>query len=167
MRTIAASLLGLLLGVPAAATADPSTDPTRHVRGVTVEINRLIHDGIKRSPTLAALVTALNKTDVIVHVEEVQHLPPRTEGRLIFTTAAGDVRYLRVQIQRGMGPSDVISILGHELQHAMEVAEHRNVRDTAGFIALYERIGEKGHRNQYDTAAARLAGWKVRNELQD
>ena len=170
MRTIAAvcCLLAVLCcAAPAGAdtrtTARPS--PTARVRGVTSFVTQLLADASRRSPTFASLVAALEKTDVIVHVEEVIHLAPRTEGRLMFTVATGGVRYLRVQVLRGMAPSHLMSVIGHELQHAVEVAEHRDVRDIASFVALYERIGERGHRGQYDTAAARTAGQRVRNEL--
>ena len=170
MRSIVSvcCLLAWLCGTaPAAAdtrtTARPS--PTARVRGVTPAIAQLVTDATRRSPTFAALVAALEHSDVIVHIEDAPHLPQRTEGRLMFTVATGGVRYLRVQILRGMGPTHAISVIGHELQHAVEVAEHREVRDVASFVTLYERIGERGHRGQYDTAAARNAGHKVRNEL--
>ena len=146
---------------------DARPSPTARVRGVTPGVAKLLADAARRSPTIATLIAAIEKSDVIVHVEEVMHLPPRTEGRLMFTVATGGVRYLRAQVLGGMSPAQAIAVIGHELQHAVEIAQHAEVKDTAGVIALYERIGERGHRGQYDTAAARNAGQRVRNELNE
>jgi hypothetical protein len=156
--TAVCCLLALLHG-------DARPSPTTRVRGVTPSITKVLDEAIRRSPTIVTLMRAIEHSDVIVHVEEVLQLPPRTEGRLMFSVATGGVRYLRVQVLSSMPTAQMISTIGHELQHAVEIAEHQEVRSTAGFIALYERIGERGHRGQYDTAAARSAGQKVRNEI--
>jgi hypothetical protein len=59
-----------------------------------------------------------------------------------------------------------MSIVGHELQHALEVALQPSVRDLASFATLYMRIGDQPVRSdRFDTAAAREAGRRVRNEM--
>lgn len=156
----------------AAHAIDPTPRPraTRvegpHVRGASPRMMQLLEQAIKRSPTFAALVTVLNGTDVIVHVEEVRGLPLGVDGRLTFVHATAGVRYLRAQVAMGRGDVDTMSTVGHELQHAVEVAIHENVRDEAAFGELYARIGDRPARpDQYDTAAAREAGRRVRNEM--
>ena len=60
----------------------------------------------------------------------------------------------------------MIALVGHELRHALEVAESPDVRDEAGLIALYERIGHPSTGiHQYDTLAAQDAGRQVKAEL--
>jgi hypothetical protein len=60
----------------------------------------------------------------------------------------------------------MLSVAGHELQHALEVAAHPEVRDAATLGTLYEKIGiGMAHRGRFDTVAAQQAGRKVRNEL--
>lgn len=156
----------------AARTVDPSARPTgapfrgTHVRGATPRMCRLLEEAIKRSPTFATLVAALRDTNVIVHVEETIHLPVGVDGRLSFVTAAGGVRYLRAQVAAGRGLIDTMAVVGHELQHAVEVALHDEVRDQDTFRALYQRIGDHpAHADRFDTAAARDAGRRVRNEM--
>ena len=155
-----------------ARTIDPDgrPGPARvagpHVRGTTTRMSEMLRDATKRSPTFAALVTALDATDVLVHVEEVRQLPVGIDGRLAFVHAAGGVRYLRVQVLMGRGSIDTMATVGHELQHALEVATQPSVRDIASFAALYVRIGDQPTRSdRFDTAAAREAGRRVRNEM--
>lgn len=155
-----------------AGTIDPEPlpGPARiagpHVRGTTARMSEMLKDAIKRSPTFAGLIAAIDATDVIVHVEEVRQLPVGIDGRLSFVHAAGNVRYLRVQVLSGRGGIDTMATVGHELQHAVEVATQPTVRDVASFAALYVRIGDQPTRgDRFDTAAAREAGRRVRNEM--
>ena len=166
-----ALLLTLLGGSLHARAIDPPLPPAMktvagpHVRGTSPHMSRLLEQAIKQSPTFAALVTALDKTDVIVHVEEVTHMTPGVDGRLTFVVATGDVRYLRAQVLK-RGVIDMMSVVGHELQHALEVALASDVRCQASFAGLYNRIGDQPARpDRYDTAAAREAGQRVRREL--
>ena len=156
---IAAHLL-----VPDAAPINSSIG--RHVRGATPAVNAMIATGIKRSTTFARLARDLDDTDVIVYVEIVNSLPTGLDGRLSFSTMAGGFRYLRIQVPANTGKHDLIAVVGHELQHAMEIAEHPNVQDSEGVASLYKLIGLQAHGvDRYDTTAARSVGRRVRAEL--
>jgi hypothetical protein len=155
-----------------ARPVDPTTRPTRraidgpHVRGVSPRMSRLIEHATQRSRTFASLVEALEATDVIVHVEEVPKLATGVDGRLMFVHGGRGVRYLRAQVLTGRNAAETMAVVGHELQHALEVALHADVRDDRAFAALYARIGDRpGHPDRYDTAAAREAGRRVRQEM--
>lgn len=162
--------LVFLFGI-AAADARAEIDPTSphigsHVRGATPAITALIKKGISRSPTFAALVAALDRTDVIVYVERTRSLPSGVDGQLAFSGAAGPLRYLRAQVVIDLEGDALLSIAGHELQHALEVAAHPEVRDIASLGSLYARIGiGMSRKGRFDTAAAQQAGRKVRSEL--
>ena|SRR5215207_11087632 len=163
--------LALLLAFCAADGQAQEIDPTSrhigpHVRGATPQITALIKRAISRSPTFAALVEALNRTDVIVYIEPVHRLPSGVDGQLAFSGAAGPLRYLRAQVIGDLEEDAMLAIAGHELQHALEVAAHPEVRDRATLRTLYERIGiGMSRKGRFDTAAAQQAGRKVRNEL--
>jgi hypothetical protein len=149
-----------------AASPKPTHVAGPHVRGASPRMAKLLDLAIQRSHTFAALVKAIDATDVIVHVEEIRTLPTGVDGRLTFVHAAGGVRYVRAQVAMGRGAIDTMSVVGHELQHALEVALAQDVRDEASFEALYMRIGDRpAHPDRYDTAAAREAGRRVRNEM--
>ena len=142
--------------------------PDRHVRAADRMMADVISSGLKRSGTFAHLVMALNKSDVIVYIEAGRVLPSTVVGRLLLAAGPEGTRYLRIQVSGHPGSADMIALVGHELRHALEVAESPDVRDEAGLIALYERIGHPsraGGSHQYDTAAAQDAGRRVKAEL--
>jgi predicted DNA-binding transcriptional regulator YafY len=57
-------------------------------------------------------------------------------------------------------------VLGHELQHAMEIAAAPDVRDTVTLRALYLRIGyERTNGGYYETDAALEVGRQVSAEV--
>ena len=163
--------LGLLLVFGAGESQAQSIDPTSrhigpHVRGATPQITALIKRAIARSPTFASLVAALDQTDVIVYIERTRRLPSGVDGQLAFSSAVGPLRYLRAQVIVDLDEDAMLAVAGHELQHALEVAAHPEVRDTVSLGTLYERIGIGMSRpGRFDTAAAQRAGRKVRNEL--
>lgn len=137
-----------------------------HVRGATPHVNKLLAKGVKGSSTFAKLVEDLNATNVIVYLQVTRDLPAGLDGRLAFMTSVGPLRYLHAQVRDGLPMDLLISTFAHELQHALEVAAHEDVRDAAGLASLYERIGIRGHdHTRYDTAAARVMGRRVRQEL--
>jgi hypothetical protein len=150
-----------------AEPTSPVRDPLgSHVRGSSPAINELIARGAARSATFKQLIDELNKTDVVVYLETNVALPVGLEGRLMFLTAAGGVRYLHAQVASGLRFEELIAIAGHELQHALEVAAHPRVRDAHGMRALYERIGiRSGTPDRYDTAEAQSTGRRVRAEM--
>jgi hypothetical protein len=140
--------------------------PDRRVRAAEARVHSLMAEGLQRSRTFASLVTALNRTDVIVYIESVMTLPKDTMGRLIMTPRAGEFRYLRIQIRAELSRREAIALIGHELQHALEIADAQDVRDTTSLIKLYERIGHQSlGEHAYDTEAARDTGRVVRREL--
>jgi len=152
----------------AAAPVSPSAvleSPTRHVRTAHPYVESLLRDGFQRSPTFARLLVRLERSDLIVFIESQIPLPPGIEGRLVMLSAAHGVRYVLIQIGTGDSLMDAIALLGHELEHANEIADAREVVDMSGFVALYERIGVKSGWHQYETKMAQEAGRQIRREL--
>lgn len=138
----------------------------RRVRAGNARLAALMRDGARRSPTFGALITAIQQTDLIVYVEQSFSLPPVMQGRVLLQASAGRERYLRIQLRATMQGNQMISVMAHELRHALELAEHPSVVDDAGMIALYRRIGHPSHGSQgYDTEAANAVGRIVRDEL--
>jgi len=142
------------------------TSPERRVRATDPRVKHYLAEGFERSVTFARLLTTLNATDVIVYVERVMTLPHDTMGRLTIVPVATAARYLRIQIRADLSTAEAIALIGHEMQHALEVADAPLVRDSGGLIALYERIGHSsGGEHVYDTEAAQNTGRQVRREL--
>lgn len=140
--------------------------PTRHVRAVDKRMSDIIAEGMRRSGTFAQLVLALDRSDVIVYIETAHAMPATLSGRLLLAAGPNSQRYLRIQITANSYPNELIALVGHELRHAIEVAESPGVRDEASLIALYQRIGHNSQgRHHYDTIAAQDAGKQVKTEL--
>ena len=142
------------------------SDPSRHVRAVDKTMAAIIGEGMRRSGTFAHLVLALDASDVIVYIETGRLMPAAIAGRLLLAAGPEGHRYLRIQVSGHPGSNELIALVGHELRHALEVAECPEVRDEASLIALYERIGHPSTgTHHYDTVAAQAAGRKVKAEL--
>ena len=172
---VCALVMGVTRDAAAASAAAPLTDaqvravmsaPTRHVRAIDETMSSMLAEGMRRSGTFAHLVLALDQSDVIVYIESERRMPPAIAGRLLLAAGPAGHRYLRIQVTGYPRSDEVIALVGHELQHALEVAESPQVRDKASLIALYERIGHPGiGAHQYDTVAAQAAGRQVKAEL--
>jgi len=139
--------------------------PTRHIRATDKSVRQLMRRGYRNSRTFAELVTRLQRSDVIVYIEEVSRLPGALEGRLMMLPRAHGHRYVRIQVALRGSPEDSVAVLGHELQHAVEVAEAADVSDTDGLARLYQRIGTRSGPHLYDTLAAQATARIVRREL--
>jgi hypothetical protein len=140
--------------------------PERKVRSTHPKITKMLSVGAQYSSTFAGLLAALDRTDVIVYIEPVRDLPSTIEGRLVLLPLAHGQRYLRIQVRGDLPRDELIPLLGHELRHALEIADAPEVRDQSAMLALYRRIGEiSSGPDSYDTVAAREAGKQVRAEL--
>jgi hypothetical protein len=150
----------------AAQVREVMAAPDRHVRAVDAAMSAVIAEGMRRSGTFAHLVLALNKSNVIVYIETGRVLPTTVAGRMLLAAGPEGIRYLRIQVTGHPRSNDIIALVGHELRHALEVAESPDVRDVASLIALYKRIGHPTTgAHHYDTAAAQDTGRRVRAEL--
>jgi hypothetical protein len=137
---------------------------SRRVRLLGRRLQPLAAEGALRSRTFARLLLTLQKGRVIVHVQDTQ-LPPSVPARLVPGRQIGGFRYLRVQLGSTRGGNDLIALLGHELFHALEIAQSDEV-DSAGIGNLYRRIGYRTDgAHQFDTDAAREVESLIRREL--
>jgi len=165
MLWLVPALLTVLAAPPDASALLSS--PDRRVRSMDRRINQLLEIGVDRSPTFAQLVRTLSASDVIVYVERSRDLPKTLAGRLVLLPIAGAHRYLRIQIRGDLTAAESIALIGHELQHALEIAGAPAVRDATTMLSLYQKIGHPsaGTLHTFDTDAAQAAGRQVRVEL--
>lgn len=142
------------------------TSERRHVRAVDTRVSQAIAEGLRRSRTFASLVLALDRSDVIVYIQTSPGMPSSLAGRMLIVAGPESQRYLRIQVTAAARGNELIALVGHELRHALEVAESPEVRDEKSLIALYEAIGHaRQGAHHYDTMAAQTTGRQVRTEL--
>lgn len=150
------------------AVAGPAAPPQwSHTRPLTPSAARLVADATVYTPAVRALLEALERTDVVVYVTDSMSGPDGLpQAYLRFVARAAGLRYLAVYVDRlHVSPTDRMAWLGHELQHALEVAAAPDVQDVAGLRRHYQRIGWESGSNRFETAAARAMTGLVRNEL--
>ena len=158
---LSAILLATLVTAPAVAH-DPGFE---HIRTSSRHVHRMVADVATKSPTFAALLEQLDRTNVAVYLQFVADLPRPRHGQLHFISAAEGVRYVRVQIRAGLPLDQLAAILAHELRHALEVGEHPEVVCDETMEDLYHRIGLRQSEKQFETRDAQSTGKKVREEL--
>lgn len=166
----AVALLWPAIEIAQSPAADAAEEPVAanapRVRALDELAAELIADGVRRSATLSQLVSVLQRTDVIVYVHTTVDLPIGCDGTLRFMTAAGGLRYVRASVDATKPRNLMISMIAHELQHALELAGAPDVRSRDGFRALFR----KGNMDRplswwNDSAEARDVGRRVRREL--
>ena len=172
MLSIVPLMLAALLFAPTGEPfVEPFTEaalldaPTRRVRSTDQSVRKLLKRGYRQSSAFRELLTRLQRSDVFVYVEEVPRLPGALEGRMMILPKAHGHRYVRIQIALRGATEDSIALLGHELQHAVEIADAADVSDEKGMAALYQRIGVRGGAYIYDTLAAQDMGRRIRRQL--
>lgn len=176
MHIVRLLLTVALLGVPLAATANPQP-PTVYnpatwnggprVRPGDNRSTAILLNGIRRSETFRTIVEALEQRDVIVYVQIQQALKGRLAGGLTWLSATKRFRYVRIGISPDLRGDAAIATLGHELKHALEVANEASIVDERSLSAHYKQVGisMRVHSIGWDTEAARQTGDDVRRDL--
>jgi hypothetical protein len=150
----------LQAGGPAAAA-----NPLAHVRALQKDANQVIAEGMEGSATFRRLVNRLERSNVIVYVDLRPDMRDSIGGSLRFLGRSATHRFLRVQINRADSKIWRVALLGHELQHAVEVADAEDVMSAEDLRGLYRRIGVRMGVDAYDSVAARETGLAVRDEI--
>ena len=142
--------------------------PDRHVRATTPKILELINAGLSHSETFRHLVATLNESDVIVYIEpKLTH--QALGGYLAHNVVAqGNYRYLHIAVQTQGSERRLVSLLAHELQHAVEVAQAPEARDAESVERTFSRLAVMfgcGGTTCYETQAAKNVEHIVNEEF--
>jgi hypothetical protein len=157
------SILSLLLVFPVVAIGGISLTP-RPLDPVAAET---FAHAVARSAVVRSLVARLEASNVLVHITSSRVMPGGIGGMTRFVTTRGGYRYLRITLGSDLTLAVRSAILGHELQHAVEIADSP-AADADGMRDLFEREGHHS-RGFFETDAAieieRLVGRELRGEL--
>ena len=165
MRFATATLLAGLATATLGAAGRPTPNPTAHVRAMQPAGAELLETGMARSATFRRLVNRIERSDVIVYIDLRPDMPDHLGGTLRFVVRSATDRFLRIQLNRALSEGALVAFLGHELQHAVEVAEAPDISSAEDLRGLYRRVGVRTGPDSYDSIAAREAGYTVREEL--
>jgi hypothetical protein len=164
----------LVLCAVTSATADSLIEvlpKPPQVRTTDHRINAAVERGLRDSPTFRGLVDRINASNVVVYVTaDAGAMPQGLDGQLTFVSSAGGFRYVLVRVKTALAAARLVSLLGHELQHAREIADSEAIVDAPSMAREYTaRLGYCTRRraagNMFDSRAAVQAGERVLREL--
>src|SRR5262245_54516975 len=93
-----------------------------HVRAAEPRILALMDAGLARSETFRRLVAQVDASDVIVYVEAKRYAHPTLGGYMVHDIISrGGYRYIRVAVDVVGSVDRLVAVLGHELQHVIEI----------------------------------------------
>jgi len=157
------SFLVATLLISSIAFARAADAPRMRMR--TPALESLFTTALERSPTFEALVHELEASDLIVYVDRNLRLPPSIQGAITFRGTGQGVRYLNVWLNPRYTRRQMMAALGHELQHAVEVARAPHVTTAEAFSRHYRHIGIPGQSDNWDTSEAQHTGRVIAREL--
>lgn len=169
-RTLLASVIILLCSSASAfATTRAEHGVFFHLRTTDARLRTLVGQGIELSPTFRDLVDRLVGSDVIVHLVCDPWAPSHIDGRLTFAVQAGGYRHVIVRLKPQRSRRHLLALLGHELKHAVEVAESPSIVSAASLAREYSVLGYVQRWSvsgvTFDTAGAVDAGHRVLSEV--
>lgn len=152
--------VAILSSFPMTAVAQPGTA----IRPEHPDLQQLIDDGGRRSATFQGLIARLDATAIIVYVRF-----DRCGGGVAACTRVAashrNTRRLLIVLDRfGRGPSALIALLAHELQHAIELSEAPQVVDETSLRLFCATSGWQS-REGCETAEALRVGRAVASEM--
>jgi hypothetical protein len=170
---LVSAVVYLLAAVAAPSAAGPLAASVQNVRARDTAAALFLKFGREKSPHFRELVDTLEASNVIVYVEVRQDAGHPVGGGLTFVGEAHGIRWLRATVDSGTMNyartcQDIVrltSILGHELQHALEASQAASMRDEGEFARHFRAIGVDEGPRTLDTLAARHAGARVADEL--
>jgi hypothetical protein len=162
------ALLAILMLAPAQAFAQddaPRAPRVRPERG----IQHLVDEAGRRSPAIRESLDRLERLDVTVYIRGTLFARTDLEGRVALLSSTGSHRYLIIELACGRSELTQMATLGHELFHAIEIAEEPSVVSPATLADFYSRIGtltgDSGGLRTFETEAAAAAGQRARRQL--
>ncbi|MEO6010426.1 MAG: hypothetical protein ABIU38_20450, partial [Vicinamibacteraceae bacterium] len=174
---LVSAVVSLLVAVVAPAAAAPRphalADGVQNIRARDTVAILFLRFGKEKSARFREIVRTLEASNVIVYIEVRQDAEHPVGGGLTFIGEAHGTRWVRATVDSGTGSyirtcQDIVrltSILGHELQHALEASQAASLHDVGEFERYFRSIGVDEGARVLDTLAARQAGSLVADEL--
>jgi hypothetical protein len=134
----------------------------------------LMEEAAARSATMRALLTRLDVSDLVVYLkcQRPESAPAGANGYVAFVSRVEDRRYIVVNVRCHCSEYLLLGYLGHELRHAVEIADAPEIVDHASLSAFYARVGfpaqgDRPTQRVFETYAAVAAEHAVRREIDE
>jgi hypothetical protein len=134
------------------------------VRSHSPRITNAIAEGTDRSPTFSHLIETIGATDGLVYVDEGVCGHGVRACLVLSVTVAGPHRVLRILVETRKAPGcELLEVIGHELQHAVEALRNRHVRSTNQIYHFFDGLAPTDA-SRFETHAAMQTGFAVGRE---
>ena len=162
------ALIALGVATPLASGDDVVSGPPAGVRGASLDAVHLLEELVARSSTGRDLLEQLSRSDLVIFVRHAWFPIEMLRGRIGFLASRSRGRLFAIEISSRQTRTEQLVALGHELQHAVEIAGAASVHDARTLAAFYTGIGELSGQPgsaTCETAAAIATARRVRQEL--
>jgi hypothetical protein len=179
IRTTGLVLLTIVQGGPRRSheRTDGSVRYVGVVRPTTQMLANAVEQGRRRSETLRALLDRLESSDLIVYLRVGSCPDVRSVACLSMVGANRAKRFVQITfVMQAHGDKTILAVftdhliaqVGHELQHAVEVADDPMVVDGPTLEAAYKQWGFRPDLKSttYESEQAIRTGRAILNELQ-
>ena len=150
--------------IPLSATADEAPRIPRVRANADGVIAALLLEAPRRSEAFRRLVEAIDVSDGIVYIEHGRCRYHVRACLATFVQVAGPNRILRIVVDTRSDHEELIALIGHELQHAVEALSDPHVTSNATMYFFFERMAPTVS-GSFETHAAIQAGLAVMTEL--
>jgi hypothetical protein len=160
----------LLGGAVTLVAEQPCPSQFQNIRTKEPDVRLAVASCFERSITCRGLIETIEASTTIVYVKTGWCRSTRPSSCLNFMANGVEVyRYLRVTLDPALRGDTVIAVLGHELQHAVEIVRAPEVTGTDTMRALFERIGYRlqsySGLDEFETVEARHIKAVIWDEL--
>jgi hypothetical protein len=154
----------LALAVGADARGPQATDP--HLRPASASSKDLVASSLDRSLLVSSLAEQLKATDVVAYVVAEPHEFNRRDSGIRFLGRSRSERFMVITVNSSLPEDRQIALVGHELQHAVDMARARWITDQERMGQYFTRVGWRiGDVPGYETLSALNTERKVGKEL--
>lgn len=160
-----AALITALSSVAVLPVAAQDLVTLPRVRSHSARVVEAIDRGTKSSPTFRRLIETIDATDGLVFVDEGLCTNGVRACLVLSVTVAGPSRVLRilVNLRKAARGCETIEMIGHELQHAIEVLSNPRVRTDRQVYNFFDVVGRTSA-GRFETKAALKTGIAIARE---
>ena len=162
--TVLSMVAVLALSVSANASGPGAADP--HLRPAVPASQALVASSLERSLIVNSLAEQLKATDVVAYVVTEPHAINGRDSGIRFLGRSKAQRFMVITVNSALSEDRQIALVGHELQHAVDMSRSKWVTDQERMGQYFTRVGWRiGDVPGYETLSAMQTERKVGKEL--